>query len=78
MRMRVTPVTRLEGTGTVPGDTSIHRAALFGAVARGRTEITGYLEDTARGATSCPGFARALNARAGAGVAGGSCVAALP
>ena len=36
---------RLRGTIAVPGDKSIsHRAALFGAIADGRTEITGFLE----------------------------------
>ena len=45
MRIRVSPVRRLAGRVAVPGDKSIsHRAALFGALARGRTEITGYLE----------------------------------
>ena len=45
MRIRVRPVTRLAGTIEVPGDKSVsHRAALLGAVASGRTEITGYLE----------------------------------
>ena len=45
MRIRVTPVSRLEGRVEVPGDKSIsHRAALFGALARGRTEISGFLE----------------------------------
>jgi 3-phosphoshikimate 1-carboxyvinyltransferase len=45
MKIRVSPVRRLAGRVAVPGDKSIsHRAALFGALARGRTEITGYLE----------------------------------
>jgi 3-phosphoshikimate 1-carboxyvinyltransferase len=45
MRIRVSPVRRLAGRVVVPGDKSIsHRAALFGALAQGRTEITGYLE----------------------------------
>ncbi len=45
MRIRVSPVRRLVGRVVVPGDKSIsHRAALFGALARGRTEITGFLE----------------------------------
>ncbi len=45
MNLRITPVTRLAGEIEVPGDKSIsHRAALFGALAEGRTEITGYLE----------------------------------
>ena len=45
MRLRVRPVTRLAGTSRVPGDKSIsHRAALFGAIAEGITEVEGYLE----------------------------------
>ncbi|MBI2524901.1 MAG: 3-phosphoshikimate 1-carboxyvinyltransferase [Candidatus Rokubacteria bacterium] len=45
MRIHVRPVTRLRGGVAVPGDKSIsHRAALFGALATGRTEITGFLE----------------------------------
>jgi 3-phosphoshikimate 1-carboxyvinyltransferase len=45
VKLRVTPAVRLEGTLEVPGDKSIsHRAALFGALARGRTEISGFLE----------------------------------
>jgi 3-phosphoshikimate 1-carboxyvinyltransferase len=45
MRIRVSPVRRLAGRVVVPGDKSIsHRAALLGALARGRTEITGFLE----------------------------------
>ena len=45
MRIRVRAPKRLSGTVQVPGDKSIsHRAALFGAIASGRTEITGYLE----------------------------------
>jgi 3-phosphoshikimate 1-carboxyvinyltransferase len=45
VRIRVTPVGALRGSVDVPGDKSVsHRAALFGAIARGRTEITGFLE----------------------------------
>ncbi len=45
MRLRVRPVRRLEGRVDVPGDKSVsHRAALLGALARGRTEVTGFLE----------------------------------
>jgi 3-phosphoshikimate 1-carboxyvinyltransferase len=45
LNLRVTPVARLAGEVEVPGDKSIsHRAALFGALAEGRTEISGYLE----------------------------------
>lgn len=45
MRLRVRPVRRLEGTTRVPGDKSIsHRAALFGAIAEGVTDVDGFLE----------------------------------
>lgn len=45
MNITVTPTPRLAGALEVPGDKSIsHRAALFGALAEGRTEITGFLE----------------------------------
>jgi 3-phosphoshikimate 1-carboxyvinyltransferase len=45
VNVRVTPTHRLAGAVEVPGDKSIsHRAALFGALAEGRTEITGFLE----------------------------------
>jgi len=45
MNMRVRPPKRLGGRVEVPGDKSIsHRAALMGAIASGRTEITGFLE----------------------------------
>jgi 3-phosphoshikimate 1-carboxyvinyltransferase len=45
MRLVVRPARRLAGRLEVPGDKSIsHRAALFGALARGATEIHGYLE----------------------------------
>ena len=45
MRIRVTPAPPLARRVLVPGDKSIsHRAALFGALASGRTEITGFLE----------------------------------
>lgn len=45
MRLRVRPPRRLEGAITVPGDKSIsHRAALFGALAEGVTDIRGFLE----------------------------------
>ena len=45
MKMRVRPPKRLGGRVEVPGDKSIsHRAALMGAIASGRTEITGFLE----------------------------------
>jgi 3-phosphoshikimate 1-carboxyvinyltransferase len=45
VRFRVRPVARLAGDADVPGDKSIsHRAALLGGLARGVTEIEGYLE----------------------------------
>jgi 3-phosphoshikimate 1-carboxyvinyltransferase len=45
VNITVTPTPRLAGALEVPGDKSIsHRAALFGALAEGRTEITGFLE----------------------------------
>lgn len=35
---------RLEGIITVPGDKSIsHRAVMFGAIAEGKTTVTGFL-----------------------------------
>jgi 3-phosphoshikimate 1-carboxyvinyltransferase len=55
MRLRVRPVRRLAGTVEVPGDKSVsHRAALLGALARGVTEVHGYLEaeDTLRTLTA--------------------------
>lgn len=54
--------TALSGTAAVPGDKSIsHRALMFGAVAVGRTTITGLLqgEDVLRTAQAC----RAMGAR---------------
>ncbi len=45
MNFRVRPVNRLRGRIAVPGDKSIsHRAALFGALAEGITEVRGFLE----------------------------------
>jgi 3-phosphoshikimate 1-carboxyvinyltransferase len=45
VKLRVRPLRRLAGTTRVPGDKSIsHRAALFGAIADGVTEIEGFLE----------------------------------
>ena len=45
MRLRVRPARRLTGRAEVPGDKSIsHRAALLGGIARGITEVHGYLE----------------------------------
>ncbi|GMU44429.1 MAG: 3-phosphoshikimate 1-carboxyvinyltransferase [Xanthomonadales bacterium PRO6] len=46
---RLQPVSRVAGRISVPGDKSIsHRAVMFGALARGRTEVSGFLpgEDT--------------------------------
>lgn len=41
---RVRPVPRLAGTVRVPGDKSIsHRGVMLGAIAEGRTELTGFL-----------------------------------
>lgn len=41
----VAPADRVAGSITVPGDKSIsHRAVMFGALARGRTHVTGFLE----------------------------------
>ncbi len=45
MRVIVTPIRRLSGSLTPPGDKSIsHRAALLGALARGATEVQNFLE----------------------------------
>ncbi len=42
---RVAPAPGLAGEVTVPGDKSIsHRAVMFGAIARGTTRVTGFLE----------------------------------
>lgn len=39
------PATQISGTLTIPGDKSIsHRSIMFGALAEGRTEITGFLQ----------------------------------
>jgi 3-phosphoshikimate 1-carboxyvinyltransferase len=44
VRYLVEPAPRVEGEITVPGDKSIsHRALMLGGIARGRTEITGFL-----------------------------------
>ena len=41
----VEPVAKLAGEVTVPGDKSIsHRALMLGGIARGTTEVTGFLE----------------------------------
>ncbi|HIE05146.1 MAG TPA: 3-phosphoshikimate 1-carboxyvinyltransferase [Candidatus Latescibacteria bacterium] len=43
MRVRISPVRKLRGVISVPGDKSIsHRAALLGAIAEGTTEIEGF------------------------------------
>ena len=63
MNVKVAPIARLDGAVEVPGDKSIsHRAALLGALAEGRTEITGFLEGE-----DCLGTLRAVRAL-GAGV----------
>lgn len=42
--MNFSPVTHLRGEITIPGDKSIsHRSVMFGSIARGTTEITGFL-----------------------------------
>lgn len=42
--MKITQVSGLTGTITIPGDKSIsHRSVMFGALAKGRTEIHGFL-----------------------------------
>jgi 3-phosphoshikimate 1-carboxyvinyltransferase len=49
MKLEISPATHIQGTVTVPGDKSIsHRAAIFGALASGETQITNFLcaEDT--------------------------------
>ena len=41
----VDPADRVAGEVTVPGDKSVsHRALMFGALAEGRTHVTGFLE----------------------------------
>ena len=41
----VAPATAVAGDITVPGDKSIsHRAVMFGALASGRTHVSGFLE----------------------------------
>lgn len=43
--MKLSKSTGLSGTITVPGDKSIsHRAVMFGSIAKGTTEITGFLQ----------------------------------
>lgn len=45
MDKRISPSRRFSGTTRVPGDKSIsHRALIFGALAKGRTEVTGLLD----------------------------------
>jgi len=45
VNLRIRPVQKLAGQIAVPGDKSVsHRAALFGALAQGTTEIEGFLE----------------------------------
>ena len=41
----LTKAARLRGELTVPGDKSVsHRSVMFGSIARGTTEITGFLQ----------------------------------
>ena len=43
--MEIRPLKKLQGEVTVPGDKSIsHRAVMFGALAKGTTEITHFLQ----------------------------------
>ena len=43
--MELSRQTSLQGEITVPGDKSIsHRSIMFGAIAKGLTEITGFLD----------------------------------
>lgn len=45
MDWHITPVARLQGTIAVPGDKSLsHRLAMLCALARGRSELSGYLD----------------------------------
>jgi 3-phosphoshikimate 1-carboxyvinyltransferase len=56
VRVIVTPIRRIRGSLTPPGDKSIsHRAALLGALAHGTTEVHGFLE-----ADDCLNSLRAL------------------
>ena len=43
--MQITRTKALKGTVTVPGDKSIsHRSVMFGAISRGMTEVTNFLQ----------------------------------
>ena len=43
--MKISNAKRLSGTVAIPGDKSIsHRAVMFGAISKGTTEITNFLE----------------------------------
>ena len=43
--MQITKQHALKGNVTVPGDKSIsHRSIMFGAIAQGLTEVTGFLQ----------------------------------
>ena len=43
--MEITPAKKLRGEVTIPGDKSIsHRSVMFGAIAKGTTEITNFLQ----------------------------------
>ncbi len=42
--MKITPITQLNGSLNIPGDKSIsHRSIMFGALGKGRTHISGFL-----------------------------------
>ena len=44
MKQRIEPSCGLQGTLVIPGDKSIsHRSIMFGSLAEGDTEITGFL-----------------------------------
>ncbi len=62
--LEAAPAPALEGAAQVPGDKSIsHRALMFGAVAVGRTRITGLLtgEDVLRTAAACRAMGAAIS-----------------
>ena len=44
MKQQIIPSKGLRGTVTIPGDKSVsHRSIMFGSLAEGDTEITGFL-----------------------------------
>src|ERR687893_258369 len=68
--MKIRPARRLRGSLRLPGDKSIsHRAALFAALARGRSEITNF--STSADCSSTLDCLRALGVE-GVGVEGGA------